>query len=140
MHTLQRHGAQCANSKKGANTKIVASGGPTHLCRVREVSGKRPVSPSTSPATPFICAVAARPQARNYVTRKEQERKRRELFDDALDTFKAGDISVSDTAIGRETIRVVGFCQLHTTWKETRACVVPHTCNEHSSRSERQSC
>ena len=34
-------------------------------------------------------------QARNYVARKEQERKRRELFDDALDKFKAGDIPVS---------------------------------------------
>jgi hypothetical protein len=33
-------------------------------------------------------------QARNYVTRKEQERKRRELFDDALDKFKGGDIAV----------------------------------------------
>ncbi|KIZ07823.1 hypothetical protein MNEG_0113 [Monoraphidium neglectum] len=32
-------------------------------------------------------------QARNYVTRKEQERKRRELFDDALDKFKSGDIA-----------------------------------------------
>lgn len=32
-------------------------------------------------------------QARNYVTRREQERKRRELFDDALDKFKAGDIA-----------------------------------------------
>lgn len=32
-------------------------------------------------------------QARNYVTRKEQERKRRELFDDALDKFKAGDLA-----------------------------------------------
>lgn len=34
-------------------------------------------------------------QARNYVARKEQERKRRELFDDALDKFKAGDISAA---------------------------------------------
>lgn len=33
-------------------------------------------------------------QARNYVARKEQERKRREMFDDALDKFKAGDIPV----------------------------------------------
>ena len=32
-------------------------------------------------------------QARNYVARKEQERKRRELFDDALDKFKAGDVA-----------------------------------------------
>jgi hypothetical protein len=38
------------------------------------------------------------PQARNYVTRKEQERKRRELFDDALDKFKAGDIPVGGWA------------------------------------------
>lgn len=28
------------------------------------------------------------------MTRKEQERKRRELFDDALDKFKSGDIAV----------------------------------------------
>ncbi|WIA37077.1 hypothetical protein OEZ86_014050 [Tetradesmus obliquus] len=31
-------------------------------------------------------------QARNYVSRKEQERKRRELFDDALVKFNAGEI------------------------------------------------
>jgi len=34
-------------------------------------------------------------QARNYTTRKENERKRRELFDDALSKFKAGDIPAS---------------------------------------------
>jgi hypothetical protein len=33
-------------------------------------------------------------QARNYVSRKEQERKRRELFDDALVKFNAGEIEV----------------------------------------------
>ncbi len=33
-------------------------------------------------------------QARNYVQRKEAERKRRELFDDALVKFKKGDIEV----------------------------------------------
>jgi hypothetical protein len=34
-------------------------------------------------------------QARNYVARKEAERQRRELFDDALDKFKAGDVSAA---------------------------------------------
>lgn len=33
-------------------------------------------------------------QARNYVSRKEQERKRRELFDDALAKFNKNDIEV----------------------------------------------
>lgn len=33
-------------------------------------------------------------QARNYVSRKEQERKRRELFDDALSKFNKGDVEV----------------------------------------------
>jgi len=33
-------------------------------------------------------------QARNYVSRKEQERKRRELFDDALAKFNKGDVEV----------------------------------------------
>jgi hypothetical protein len=33
-------------------------------------------------------------QARNYIGRKEQERKRRELFDDALVKFNAGEIEV----------------------------------------------
>ena len=33
-------------------------------------------------------------QARNYVSRKEQERKRRELFDDALSKFNKNDIEV----------------------------------------------
>ena len=31
-------------------------------------------------------------QSRNYISRKENERKRREMFDDALDKFKAKDI------------------------------------------------
>ena len=31
-------------------------------------------------------------QSRNYITRKENERKRREMFDDALDKFKDKDI------------------------------------------------
>jgi hypothetical protein len=34
-------------------------------------------------------------QARNYATRKESERKRRELFDDALAKFKQGDLQSS---------------------------------------------
>lgn len=34
-------------------------------------------------------------QERNYVARKENERKRRELFDDALASFKSGNIAVS---------------------------------------------
>lgn len=33
-------------------------------------------------------------QARNYISRKEQERKRREVFDDALAKFTKGDIEV----------------------------------------------
>lgn len=33
-------------------------------------------------------------QARNYVSRKEQERKRRELFDDALAKFNKNDVEV----------------------------------------------
>ncbi len=33
-------------------------------------------------------------QERNYVARKEIERTRRELFDDALTKFKSGDIAV----------------------------------------------
>lgn len=33
-------------------------------------------------------------QARNYVSRREQERKRRELFDDALAKFNKSDIEV----------------------------------------------
>lgn len=33
-------------------------------------------------------------QARNYISRKEQERKRRELFDDALAKFNKGDLEV----------------------------------------------
>lgn len=37
-------------------------------------------------------------QARNYVQRKEAERKRRELFDDALVKFKKGDLEVSGMA------------------------------------------
>jgi hypothetical protein len=39
-------------------------------------------------------------QARNYVARKEQERKRRELFDDALGKLRAGDLPVSHGVIG----------------------------------------
>ena len=31
-------------------------------------------------------------QSRNYISRKENERKRREMFDDALDKFKQKDI------------------------------------------------
>ncbi len=31
-------------------------------------------------------------QQKNYIQRKESERKRREMFDDALDKFKRGDI------------------------------------------------
>lgn len=38
--------------------------------------------------------VCVRAQARNYVSRKEQERKRRELFDDALSKFNKNDIEV----------------------------------------------
>ena len=34
-------------------------------------------------------------QERNYIARKENERKRRELFDDALAKFKGGDVAVS---------------------------------------------
>eukprot|EP00882_Tetradesmus_deserticola_P017019 GHRQ01018205.1.p1 GENE.GHRQ01018205.1~~GHRQ01018205.1.p1 ORF type:complete len:171 (+),score=96.20 GHRQ01018205.1:399-911(+) len=34
-------------------------------------------------------------QARNYVSRKEQERKRRELFDDALVKFNAGELEAA---------------------------------------------
>jgi hypothetical protein len=37
---------------------------------------------------------AACSQARNYVSRKEQERKRRELFDDALAKFNKNDVEV----------------------------------------------
>jgi sulfatase maturation enzyme AslB (radical SAM superfamily) len=37
-------------------------------------------------------------QARNYIGRKEQERKRRELFDDALVKFNAGEIEVCSAA------------------------------------------
>jgi hypothetical protein len=49
-----------------------------------------------------MCAVAAvfvvlSVQARNYVSRKEQERKRRELFDDALAKFNKNDIEVRST-------------------------------------------
>ena len=31
-------------------------------------------------------------QSRNYISRKENERKRREMFDDGLDKFKAKDL------------------------------------------------
>ena len=43
------------------------------------------------PSTPFffMCAL---PQARNYMARKEAERERRQLFDDALSKFKKGTI------------------------------------------------
>lgn len=38
-------------------------------------------------------------QERNYIARKENERKRRELFDDALAKFKGGDIAVSSVPV-----------------------------------------
>ena len=37
-------------------------------------------------------------QERNYIARKENERKRRELFDDALAKFKGGDVAVSSAS------------------------------------------
>ncbi len=38
--------------------------------------------------------LAARAQERNYVQRKENERRRKELFDDGLVKFNKGDIEV----------------------------------------------
>lgn len=38
-------------------------------------------------------------QARNYVSRREQERKRRELFDDALSKFNKSDVEVSPKSL-----------------------------------------
>ena len=48
-------------------------------------------------------------QERNYVARKENERKRRELFDDALAKFKSGDIEVrgKGAALGDVHIEVM---------------------------------
>lgn len=40
-------------------------------------------------------------QARNYVQRKENERKRREMFDDALAKFKENDIQVGGSSCCR---------------------------------------
>lgn len=47
-------------------------------------------------------------QARNYVGRKEQERKRRELFDDALAKFNKGDVEV-----GLQYPAVPDHCHVH---------------------------
>lgn len=53
---------------------------------------------SSSSSTPllsgclFLPCIAVVLQARNYVSRKEQERKRREVFDDALAKFNKSDI------------------------------------------------
>ena len=53
-------------------------------------------------------------QAKNYTTRKENERKRRELFDDALAKFKKNQIMVSGLGM-RVCVNVghtVGACKL----------------------------
>jgi hypothetical protein len=60
-------------------------------------------------------------QARNYVTRKEQERKRRELFDDALDKFKAGDIPVGGGRMEGGEACAAGLC-----WGGARVACVRH--------------
>lgn len=50
--------------------------------------------PANQPSMLHLGAVCPLLQARNYVSRKEQERKRRELFDDALSKFNKNDIEV----------------------------------------------
>jgi hypothetical protein len=52
-------------------------------------------TPPHTHTTPPHRAGTKEMQARNYAQRKESERKRRELFDDALAKFKAGDIQSS---------------------------------------------
>ena len=47
------------------------------------------------------------PQERNYIARKEAERKRRELFDDALAKFKKGKVEEVSNTLGFLSIHVV---------------------------------
>jgi hypothetical protein len=51
-----------------------------------------PHPPALTPSPPSIPAGTKEMQARNYQQRKENERKRRELFDDGLVKFKSGDL------------------------------------------------
>lgn len=50
------------------------------------------LAPHGFPLPPPPCHPAPPPQERNYIARKEAERARRELFDDALAKFKKGKI------------------------------------------------
>lgn len=51
-------------------------------------------------------------QSRNYISRKENERKRREMFDDALDKFKAKDIEGVRTCLFKAWLGLTCFFYL----------------------------
>ena len=63
-------------------------------------------------------------QSRNYISRKENERKRREMFDDALDKFKGKDIEgVRPITCSLGTTSVCNTSQLlHPFWHEPACC------------------
>lgn len=65
-------------------------------------------------------AGTAEMQQRNYVSKKEGERKRRELFDDALMKFKSGKIEAASALQHLHAARICAWAPLTTTFVPAR--------------------
>lgn len=97
------HCLSCTNAQLTTDQRVVPHTCPEQLLHVLLSCGQavwlapHMCAPCCLPRVHVLwlpCLCAACTQARNYVSRKEQERKRRELFDDALAKFNKNDIEV----------------------------------------------